>query len=490
MSKEGYFEFVSEDILLEIKLAEYLDRNPIYIGTEEICTNFGISMFTARKIVRTLELDINDYNTEGYLIDVSPKGVRLQVPMEDDLKVFFIYLMSKSPNIHVLKSIFSGKFKTVTQYALDNHLSEATVRRSLANVRGILQKLDIEIANRTFKLKGNEKQIRMTLFVFYWRINRGMVWPFESVSEKSMEFLVDRLCKSSNIKNVSLLQRKRLMFFFAITVIRMNSGNYIDMENIPKSTANLDELRKILASSGIINVVNKSELFFVYSMLKGFSLFTDMDDELFFEIENGYPAGVATEYSLEKLSEEFPVFFKTNEKKVTEFLYATHTFANELHNFSTDMNGYIYFRVLDEYFPEMSEWLVSYFQQAKTDTGISLFDEGPFLLTHYGMLLSHLPNSLSKERCINVYLETALPSVLNEMIIKQVDGYFKTRFNLRILIETDKLNKDDIDILLTTIPLKEFDLMYPNAHIIAINRELKLIDYEKIETVLLEVMSK
>ncbi|HCT9166691.1 TPA: helix-turn-helix domain-containing protein [Enterococcus faecalis] len=488
MGKENYFQFISEDTHIEILVAEYLDNNPRYIGTEELCMQFNISMFTTRKIIKMLELDIENYDRPGYAIDVTTRGVRLIVPLEDDLKNFFIYVTCQSPNVQILISIFFGRFKSITQYSLENHMSEATVRRAINVIRKVLKKLDIEITNKTFSFKGDEKQIRMFLLLFFWRLNRGLSWPFASVSEKSMELLVNQLCRNLNISNLSTIKRKRLMYFFAIIVIRINDAKFIKTDKVLQYTKNLEKIEVSIKASGFIRDLSKSELYFIYTMFKGFCMFSDMNEEIDYEIEHSLPAGMATQYVLEKLNDEFPEFIENNRVRARDFLFATHTFANELHNFSSDMNGYFYFKFMDKYFPNISERLVMFFKQARKDTKLDLFDEHTFLLIHYNMLLAQLPTSLSIEKSVKVYVETALPSVLEDLLIEQVHSYFKIRYNIQMLNGSKKINREDVDMLLVTIPLEEYKSEYPNAQIIAVNRDLKPVDYEKIESVLSKLL--
>ncbi|MCO6016956.1 helix-turn-helix domain-containing protein [Carnobacterium divergens] len=491
VEKQEHFQFISDDTLLEIKIAMYLDKQSRYVSTEELSEEFNLSSFSARKISRNLEQHIEEYNTEGYSIDISTSyGTKLNVPIESDLKLFFIFIMEHSPNIQLVKSIFQGEFKTVTQYALDHHLSEATVRRNLNSVRKLLGNLKIGISNKNFNLTGSEKQIRYFFLLFFWRINRGLVWPFKTVSEQSMKLIVEGLSEKEYVAHLSPIEKKRLMFLLAITKIRINSNNHVEYDEIFLYSENYEKLKSDLVSLNYLSNLSRDEFYFMYQLFKGFAWFNNLSGELEFEEEHLLPAGVANVYTFNKIKHVLSNISVEQTKVEKEFLYSIHVLAHEFHNFSTDINGYDYTRLMNLHAFNLEQKIIKFIQTAKQQTHLSLYEEQKFLVPHYIMLLANVSKNLSFEKEIMVYLETALPKAIENFLVEQIKNYFRSRYNIKFFKLGEKIDEERVDVFLTTIPLDEYNEIYKNAQIIAINRELHFADYAKIEEALLNCLKK
>lgn len=473
-----YSQIVPEDVLLEIRISEYLMRKARYVATEEIRKEFNLSGFYTRKIIRTLEQDIKEYNNSGFAIDVSLRGVKLEVPIGRDLKSFFIYILEPAPRLKIIEYVLHNKFKTIAHYALENHISEATARRHLREVRSILKPISIGIASKTFEFTGEEGQIRMFLLVFYWKINRGLYWPFTTVSEKKVEMIVNNFKKHSFFKKLSLLEKKRVMFLFAICQLRINSGNRMNYEHIPETSQNYANLKRVIKAANIMSEIKEEEVYFAYLVFKGLGLFANMEEEIAFEVAHSQPAGLATNYAINKMR-ILPL-----DDKAAVALFSSHSFANILNHFLCDLDGEDYSLAFTNYFPNLKAQLERFFDLAYKETQLALFKEKSFLTIQYTMLLADLPQRLALERKITIYLETTLPQSAENLIAKQIKIYFQTKYHLIFVSPADVFKKMEIDIVLTTIPLSDYQQIYSNAEIIAINKELHASDYEKIEKVL------
>ena len=229
--KAGREIFLTADVDLEIKIVHYLFNADRFVSISDLATVFDEAIPKVTKILHRLEEDIEDHGDENIqLLKVKRSGIHLVLSSERDMKEFLSYLLLKSPLVALLDELFSNKFISVVNYAQNNYISEATVRRYLGKIRAYIEQYQIDIQERCFSIEGSETQIRIFMMLFYWRINQGVGWPFKYVSESNVERIVEYLCdKKRGISKVSRIERRRMMFYIAITLIRTRDKKYIKM---------------------------------------------------------------------------------------------------------------------------------------------------------------------------------------------------------------------------------------------------------------------
>ncbi|ELY8689099.1 helix-turn-helix domain-containing protein, partial [Enterococcus faecalis] len=220
--KVGRELFLTVEVDLEIKIVHYLFNADRFVSITELSTVFDEAVPKITKILQKLEDDIENNKDENIqLLKVKRSGVHLALSSEIDMKEFISYLLLSSPLIALLDALLSNKFISVVNYAQNNYISEATVRRYLGKIRSYIEQYGIDIQERDFSIEGSESQIRIFMMLFYWRINQGVGWPFKYVSESNVERIVDYLCDEKNgLSRVSRIERRRMMFYIAITLIR------------------------------------------------------------------------------------------------------------------------------------------------------------------------------------------------------------------------------------------------------------------------------
>lgn len=94
-----------------------------------------------------------------------------------------------------------------------------------------MRNYDLTITKSSFEIAGSENQIRFFLFIFFWRIYRGVVWPFPTVSEQSIHGSVKTLIEKNIIKQLVPIEERRVMYYIAILRIRLRNKHFISMEN-------------------------------------------------------------------------------------------------------------------------------------------------------------------------------------------------------------------------------------------------------------------
>ncbi|WP_160240745.1 helix-turn-helix domain-containing protein [Enterococcus faecalis] len=409
-------------------------------------------------------------------------------PLKSDLKKFFINIVTKSPRVQIFEAIIKGEFRSVAQFSIDYHMSVTVIREHLKEIRKVLSYYDISISNKKFEFKGKEEQIRMFLFLFYWRIFRGLHWPFKNIIELELNSLVDHLVTQGILTKPTHIEKKRILLFFAILKLRIKKkGLSITKYNSPISVT----LEKHFSTNKkfIFFIKNSEEIFFISNIFKAFGWVEDswIVREIDFEIEKKLPAGRATKYTLSKINSNLKKINECQLNRLTNYLFTIHTFANNFTNFSGDKNGYDYSKVCTRYTNNTQICIEEFIDKAKVDTKLKLYEEKRFLKLHYNMMLIYISKQNMMEKKIQICLETDLPEPVEEFLCRQISSFFRERFNFTLTNSSGIKNYNTIDILLVTIPLEEYTTIFPNAQIIAINRDLNFIDYNNIQKVLIKI---
>ncbi|NSU70618.1 helix-turn-helix domain-containing protein [Enterococcus faecalis] len=487
--KVGRELFLTVEVDLEIKIVHYLFNADRFVSITELSTVFDEAVPKITKILQKLEDDIENNKDENIqLLKVKRSGVHLALSSEIDMKEFISYLLLSSPLIALLDALLSNKFISVVNYAQNNYISEATVRRYLGKIRSYIEQYGIDIQERDFSIEGSESQIRIFMMLFYWRINQGVGWPFKYVSESNVERIVDYLCDEKNgLSRVSRIERRRMMFYIAITLIRTREKKYIQMnydleiENNPffnKFFENFSGLKKEI-------FLSKDELLFHYEIWKIFLWTNDIDRIINIEKKEQTNISQSVDTALSIFQEKFFTLSEDVIKQIEPFLYATHTVVSLFENLTTDLNGYHYLKKIERYFPELNRRIREFIKSLYEMTKNKIFLEENYLTIYYWMLFSHFNKAYMYEKKTNMLLETDIPQVLWAPFRQIIEEHFDSKYNIKVYTSDMEFDVDKIDIILSTNTIEGIDKDYPNTQIIAINREVKNRDLNRIEEFLL-----
>ena len=487
--KVGRNVFLTADVDLEIKIVHYLFNADRFVSIAELSNFFNEPSPKINKVLQKLEYDIETYDDKNIqLLKVKRSGIHLTLSSEIDMKEFLSYLLLQSPLVALLDGLFSNKFISVVNYAQNNYISEATVRRYLGKIRSYLEQYKIDIQERDFVIEGSEKQIRIFMMLFYWRINQGVGWPFKYISESNVERIVDYLCNEKNgVSKVSRIERRRMMFYIAVTLIRTREKKYVKMNN-ELEIENNPLFNKFFEYFSLLNkeiFLNKDEIMFHYEIWKIFLWTNDLDKIISQEKEEQTIISNSVNTVLDVFQEKFFVLSTDIIKQIEPFLYSTHIVVSLFENLITDLNGYQYLKKIDTYFPELKKRIANFIRFLYEMTGNKIFLEENYLIINYWMIFSHFNKSYIYEKKTNLLLETDIPQVLWAPFRQIIEEHFDSKYNINVYTSDMNFDADEIDVILSTNTIDGLSKDYPGAKIIAINRELKNRDLNKIEEVLL-----
>lgn len=142
------------------------------------------------------------------------------------------------------------------------------------------------------------------------------------------------------------------------------------------------------------------------------------------------------------------------------------------------------------YFPKLKKRIVNFIRFLYEKTGNKIFLEENYLLINYLMVFIHFNKAYVYEKKTNILLETDMPQILWVSLRQIIEEHFDSKYNINVYTSDMNFDVDEIDVILSTNTIEGIRKAYPDAKIIAINRELKNRDLNKIEEVLLNNLVK
>lgn len=484
-----HFQFISPDEHLEIKIANYLNRRHRFVTVSELSKEFESSSDKIRNILRTLKKRVRSFQDSRYLVFIYSKkqGVLFTTPDDNNLKSFNSYIISQSALIQLFLSISCYDFRSVTNYAHNSYTSESTVRRQLNQIRQIIRRYDLDIAKNSYELIGSETQIRYFLFLFFWRIYRGLNWPFSSINEQSVEYAIISMSKKGLLKILSPIENRRLMFYIAVTRLRLRNKNHIANNYMTVNSSELEQ--NFIVNFDMISdskYYPKEEAHFAFKFCLGLNWLKDTFTQFEFERESNSDIYHTVTIFFSNFETKF---FKIPSERMGElslFIFRVHLVASMFSNFDSDMNGFLYDNFLSKYYPNLKEKL-SFFINELEEFPDPIFHETDFLLIHYSMLISLLNLQTSFEKKVFLGFDSSLPKSLQLNQIDRIGSYFKNFFNFEIYQIEDIRDPSKIDIIVTSVSLNEYTQLFPNAQVLSISRTVGVNDLLTIEKALLNI---
>lgn len=292
------FSFISSDEQLMIDFAIFLSEKKRYVPIAELTNEFLVSPAKTREILNILENDLNVFQNDAFFLDVSKKkGAFLSIDDEHNLKEFISFIILRSPLVQVLTAISFQKFISVTSYAHENFLSESTVRRYLKRIRDIIAPYEITITKKNYLLSGSETQIRYFLFLFFWRIYRGITWPFSFINKDQIIASTEDFLNRSLLQFDTPIEKNRFMFFLAICRLRSITKNQLNKNDVqlsPMTKLELLFLEKFPTRNDRLEISIPEKRFF-FHFCKGLNWLPNLTEQFVLEKKQQTPEYQATE---------------------------------------------------------------------------------------------------------------------------------------------------------------------------------------------------
>ena len=478
-----------------LNILDLVSESHRWYSVNEISIELNVVERTVQRYIHTLKDLIDDYNEErDHHIAISYekyKGVLLEIDSGSNYMELKSYILENDETMKLFKLIIFEEFQSISRYSQDNFVSENSTRKSLKKIKEFLSQYNLTLSRSSFIIEGEEKQIRLIIYICSWIIFKGVTWPFDFISQEKVYLSVDHFSEEMNI-GFSVIHRKQMAYMLAVNILRLRKKHVITMEpewknyaNLPKLIDGLPVLKAFIAD---YNVYIESELYF-YLLSVQFKPKLYESPEYRKRVLDYHKKMNSNVY---QATESFMTYFNDkivpipSELKERFFLtsFCSHLFCQLFSDIQVDIDGHTIFRDMESDYPNLKKKLSHSLKELHELTNEKLFLQEDFLLQKYVQLFSSIEALTYYEPKIPVFLDSDLPYLVKNNIRDQITNRFKYDFNVQFVTKDEA---DEAVLVLTNIPnmLEEelrfshkvhlFDFPFNQRDFMEIERKLRAI---------------
>lgn len=474
---------------LVLRILELISESKRWYSVSEISLELNVVERTVQRYIHQLEELIDDYNEERHhQVDITYekyKGVFLEIQRGSNYTELKSYILENDDTIKIFKDIIFENFTTIKKYSMTHFLSETLVRKSIKKIKEFLDSYQLGLSRNTFRIIGDEKQIRLVIYIIGWVIFKGVTWPFESIDKAKVYRSVDMFSDSMSL-HFSEIHRKQMGYILAINLIRLRKNHIVPMEeewknyvDAPKLMNSMPVLKKLIQD---YNIYIESEIYYYVIIIQMKVKIYESDEfkQRVFSYHQKNQSDVfhATQTFIERFSETFVPIPKEIEERFFITSFSAHMFCKLFKHVRVDIDGYLVLEDIDTDSPILQRKLTEFIHALHRETKNDLFLEEEFLLQKYLLLFSSVLPLTHYEPEITIYLDTDFPYFVEQNIIMRLTDRYKHDFNI---VFADKKTVTEWDLILTNIPniIEEKQRLTYKVHLF--DFPIKLRDFLEIE---------
>ncbi|MHA3066632.1 helix-turn-helix domain-containing protein [Lacticaseibacillus saniviri] len=188
----------------------------------DLSNEMNISYQQGYNICRELLADLETMS------DLPIKTIRKQLMQlrNFDISVdeYRLHLLEDAIQFQFLDYLVQGNIPSVDRFCQERFISRSTLLRKTVPLRDLLAKYHLKLSLTKAEIQGDEKQVRLFLFAFYWLGFHGVAWPIKSLQ---LERVAAQYEKLTNIRTnpIEVIQDE---LFWAICRLRIARGKVIN----------------------------------------------------------------------------------------------------------------------------------------------------------------------------------------------------------------------------------------------------------------------
>ena len=195
------------------------DHYPVTHLAEEVDLNYQQTMIDLAEIDRDLE-ELHE-NHVSILIGA---GKINSFNISSTIDEYRYFLLTHSVPFQFMLYFLNEPEPNVDKFCEKYYVSRSTVSRKIAKFKAYLHQFHLRLTYTDAGLVGDERIIRIALFILVWLGTRGMYWPLK-VSEEKAEQFADACAKYFPLSR-TYLGRLELKFFAGIILSRLPRNKF------------------------------------------------------------------------------------------------------------------------------------------------------------------------------------------------------------------------------------------------------------------------
>lgn len=481
-----------------INILDLVSDNNRWYTVNEISVELMVVERTVQRYIHRLQELVDDYNEEkNHRITINYekyKGILLEIDSGSNYMELKSYILENDETMKIFKLIIFEEFDSISKYAAENFVSESSIRKSLKKIKQFLSNYQLSLSRSSFHIEGEEKQIRLVIFITAWIIFKGMTWPFDFISQDKVYASVDKFSEELDI-GFSVIHQKQMAYMLAVNILRLRKKHIITMENEWRQYVNLpkliDRIPMLNTFISDYNIYIESELYFYVVLLQLKPKFFQSENyrNSVFNYHKKMKSNVylSTELFMVKFNEKICEIPEELSHRFFVTSFCVHLFSQLFSNIQVDIDGHMIFRNLEDDYPNLIQHLGEFIDELHDESGEELFTKKSFLLQKYMTLFSSVLPLTYYEAEIKLFLDSDLPFFVKNNVKNQITDRYKYDFNLRFV---DVADMEEANLVLTNIPnlLEEelrfskqvhlFDFPFNYRDFIEIERKMRALTHE------------
>lgn len=483
----NYLKNFDKDLYYKILLLEsFEDRN--WHTAAQLAETAGID---ARSIIKYLnELTKNYQRFTQISTPLFEKNGRqgfcLPATLEPiEYERFLIYLVQSTLKYQLLHEIFFEDFRTMYQFAQKHYISESTAHRKINELKLQLKEYGITLRRSSYVAQGEEMTIRMYLHMTFWRLFRGKIWPFPTISQSDVKQIATQVMSFFDVQFNEIKQR-RLEYMIGAFLLRKSQKHVVKLRPellyFLKDNSVFHRFCTFMAPSLPNYFQSETELaslFFVLMTREEYYSYPAIFQEIYaiHEQKNtwAYQALCETEQLIIKAQEERGQVAKPIPTEAKGYLLSGHVFAYLFPHIKETINGngVHFWNQQQAKNPTLKKWMNDLLLQLWKDTKNPAFENTEFLGERYLTVLKAMPNFAPVLPEITLLLMTDLPLFEEKLLMRDLQQFFKNSYQLHFLPPNSQA--EPVDLLISTSkvhgePWARFDYF-------VVTQDLQIPDY-------------
>lgn len=225
---------------IKLSLLDLLFEKRDWCTIDELSNVLAFNQNTLTKYLKQLQEETSLYSTKKDEIILFKKGSGFKFCGKKNIyeKIFYRILESSDSFLLILE-LFKNPNATIDTLESKYFISRSTIRRLIENINKKTKPLGFYFIakKKRFYLSGSESAYRNYLYIFFWNVYKGNIWPFEHVDQEELiRFVKMYFTKNIPLKQIPIIQ---WTYFLAINLTRFRMGFPISQEDLPDFSVDL-----------------------------------------------------------------------------------------------------------------------------------------------------------------------------------------------------------------------------------------------------------
>lgn len=466
------------------------------ISIDKICE---ITRLDRRTVDRYLDDIMVQYQT---LKDSQPISFSLSRGASGEIKldyvnyksfqIFVVMIIEQNLTIDMMKKLLLGDKIHLLTYSDEHFVSLSTIKRRLSQIRHILAIYQVKIKNKggTIEIVGDEKQIRLLAYTFFWLMYKGGVWPFQTIVKEKVTS-VQQAIFGDGVDKWSFTNNEQMLTIIAINIIRYRKGYTLNLTSDWRNNEYFDRRGEILEKISEDFLFSEEEIIFLMVMIltqeKYYFNEWIRTEALAYHEKFQTPMLIATKKYFEYYSEMVYPISNEDKEKYFFFLLGNHLYSSVFNPLPMAIGSFIFSESYLERYPNLLKKIEQVWERVKKEVDDPLLDNRIFLFARYLLLSSKIHSLTLFEEPITILLETDLPLIAEQNIAKQLVNHFRDQYKFQVVSRRDLSNDIEVDLVISNNFLSELEHVGTPQMLLYIEDELRVDDFIRIERKLIEL---